>query len=149
MSILLQRLSELYPLVSALVSMGIAQVLKIFHFYFKEGSFNAQRMLSSGGMPSSHSAMVAAMTTAIGLQEGWYSGSFCICVVFSLVVVYDAAGVRRAAGKQAAVLNQIVEDVFEKGEFQSHKLTEFLGHTPLEVVVGVLLGIGIAFSLYY
>ena len=116
--------------------------------YLKEERLNFKILVSSGGMPSSHSAMVTSLTTAIGLQEGWTSSLFCVSCVFTLVVLYDAAGVRRAAGKQARILNQIVDDLF-KGEYRPGKLTELLGHTPLEVIVGFFLGIGIAFSLYY
>ncbi len=145
----LQFLLEVYPLVAGLVSVLLAQILKIVYYYIKEGSLNPKSLISTGGMPSSHAAMVTGLSMAVGLQEGWTSTLFCVCVIFSLVVLYDAAGIRRAAGKQATVLNQVIEDVLQKGEFKPEKLSEFLGHTPLEVVVGSLLGIGIAFSLYY
>lgn len=141
-------LVALYPLVAAVVAMMVAQVLKIFYYYLKAARIDLKYVISSGGMPSSHAAMVSALSTAVGLKEGWESTSFCMAIVFSLVVLYDAAGVRRAAGKQAAILNQIIDDMFQ-GQFRSEKLSEFLGHTPLEVIVGALLGMGIAFSLYY
>lgn len=144
----LHYLVRLYPLVSALVGMLVAQVLKSVFIYIKEAQVNLNSLFSSGGMPSSHATMVSSLTTAIGLQVGWTSSLFCICVVFSLVVIYDAAGVRRAAGKQAAILNQILDDL-KIGKYSEGKLTELLGHTPLEVIAGILLGIGIAFSLYY
>jgi acid phosphatase family membrane protein YuiD len=139
---------ELYPLVAALVAMGVTQVVKAIYFYFVDEKLNFKHLFTAGGMPSSHSAMVSALSVAIGLQEGWTSSLFCMCIVFSLVVLYDATGVRQAVGRQAVLVNQIVDDMFA-GDFKTEKLTELLGHTPLEVVVGVFLGVGIAFTLYY
>ena len=139
---------DLYPLIAALISMTVAQIIKSVYFYFKDDRLNLRHLFTAGGMPSSHSAMVASLSTAVGLQEGWNSSLFCVCIVFSLVVLYDATGVRRAVGRQAAIVNQMVHD-FSHGNFKPKKLTELLGHTPAEVVVGVLLGIGIAFTLYY
>lgn len=140
---------QLYPLVSAVTAMLIAQLIKIMIFYINRGELEIKTLSASGGMPSSHSAIVGGLCTAIGLQDGWTSSTFCICVSFGLVILYDAAGVRRAAGQQAQILNQMIEDLFEKGRFRPTKLTELLGHTPIEVVVGTLLGIGVAFTLYY
>ncbi len=142
-------LVEMYPLVSGLVSLIVAQVLKVIYTYFRENRIDSHLLFSSGGMPSSHGAMVIGLTTAIGLQEGWTSALFCVSIVFSLIVLYDAAGIRRAAGLQAALLNQLAQDFFEKGEIKAEKLTELLGHTPFEVIIGSLLGVGVAFSLYY
>jgi uncharacterized protein len=139
---------ELYPLVAAVVSMTVAQVIKSVHSYLVSNKLDMRKVMTSGGMPSSHSAMVTALTVAIGLREGWLSSLFSISVVFSLIVLYDAAGVRRAVGKQGEILNQIMDDVL-KGEFKAQKVTQLLGHTPLEVIAGALLGAGIAFTLYY
>ncbi len=94
-------------------------------------------------MPSSHSALVTALTTGLGIQEGFDSAIFALAVVFSLVVMYDAAGVRRAAGKQARVLNAIIEDL-NRRQLHPERLRELLGHTPFEVLVGALLGIIVA-----
>ena len=99
-------------------------------------------------MPSSHSAMVAALSMAIGLQDGFGTSLFAIAVAFTMIVLYDAAGVRRAAGKQAKVLNVIISDFVDSKKFQGEKLKELLGHTPMEVVAGLGLGILIAFLLY-
>jgi uncharacterized protein len=140
---------DLYPLVAALVSMFVSQIIKIIYFYLKNNKMDFRKMMTSGGLPSSHSALVAALTTSVGLQEGWVSPLFSACVVFSLIVIYDAAGVRRAVGKQAEVLNHIIDDYVQRGEFKSQKMTQLLGHTPFEVLVGILLGIGIAFTLFY
>jgi len=142
-------LTEIYPLVAGLTSMLVGQLLKILFTYLNQGKVSLRKFSSSGGMPSSHAAMVTGLSTAIGLQDGWTSSTFCICVILSLVILYDAAGVRRAAGKQAAILNQMVEDLFERGDFKVERLSELIGHTPSEVLVGALLGAGIAFTLYY
>ena len=92
-------------------------------------------------MPSSHSASVAALSTAVGLQEGFTSALFGVTLYFSLIVMYDAAGLRRNAGKQASVLNRLIERHFKDPEHEAQKLMELLGHTPFEVFVGASLGI--------
>ena len=92
-------------------------------------------------MPSSHSASVAALSTAVGLQEGYGSALFAVTLYFSLIVMYDAAGLRRAAGKQAAVLNRLIERHFQHPQDDTQRLMELLGHTPFEVLVGGLLGV--------
>ena len=142
-------LTELYPLVAAVVAMLVSQILKTIIYALKKETVELKTIGSTGGMPSSHSALVGALSTAVGLKDGWTSTTFCICVAFSLVVLYDAAGVRRAVGKQAKILNQMIEEVMKTGQFKSGRLYELLGHTPLEVIVGTLLGIGIGFTLYY
>ena len=142
-------LYELYPLVAGVMSMIMTQVLKAIFCYLSLGYLDSKKIFSSGGMPSSHSSLVCSLTTAIGLKEGFTSSSFCICVVFSMIVLYDAAGVRQLVGKQAILLNQLLEDLLKKGEFKADKLSELLGHTPLEVLAGALLGMGVAFTLYY
>jgi len=96
----------------------------------------------AGGMPSSHTACISSLATSIGVVEGFGSPVFALAAVFCFIVMYDAAGVRRAAGKQAAVLNKIIETDGEKINVQE-KLVELLGHSPFEVFVGVLVGIGI------
>ncbi len=91
-------------------------------------------------MPSSHAASVAALSTAVGMEEGFRSTMFGVTLFFSLIVMYDAAGLRRAAGRQAEVLNRLIEEHFEHPERGAQKLMELLGHTPLEVLAGALLG---------
>ncbi|MFC1517049.1 divergent PAP2 family protein [Candidatus Margulisiibacteriota bacterium] len=137
-----------YPLISALVAMLLAQILKLFYYLRKEKKINFRYLVQAGGMPSSHSAMVISLATAIGLQEGWGSSFFAIAVIFASIVLYDAAGVRRAAGKQAKILNVIMTDLFDYGKFHGEKLKEFLGHTPMEVIAGIVLGMIVAFVLY-
>ena len=117
----------------------LAQFIKIFTG--KEKRIDFSRIAMSGGMPSSHSSFVTSLSTLVGMDRGFDSVEFAICVVFALIVMYDASGVRRAVGKQAEILNQIVDDFFH-GKFDQHKkLKELVGHTPKEVLFGALLGI--------
>lgn len=117
------------------------QVLKFIFDLILHKKANFKRLYGSGGMPSSHSALVMSITTVAGLVEGFDSIAFAACFVFSMIVMYDAAGVRRAAGKQASILNKILETPgLTTGEVQE-KLIEALGHTPIQVFVGAILGI--------
>ena len=109
--------------------------------FFTGGPINLRRFVETGGMPSSHSAAVAALTTAVGIQEGFTSALFGVTLYFSLIIMYDAAGLRRAAGRQAIVLNRLVERHFQHPEGDTQKLMELLGHTPFEVFVGASLGV--------
>ena len=105
---------------------------------------NFRRFVETGGMPSSHAASVAALTTTVGLTEGLLSSIFGVTLFFSLIVCYDAAGLRRAAGQQARLLNRIVAETAGDRAKDERKLFELLGHTPFEVLVGALIGIGAA-----
>lgn len=123
----------------------IAQVLKVIFVFLQRKKLDFRRLVGSGGMPSSHSSFTVALAMSVGFKCGFSSIEFAICVCFALVVMYDAAGVRRSAGQQARILNKIVEE-WERGDF-SHtetKLKELLGHTPVEVVAGAILGAVIA-----
>ena len=102
---------------------------------------NVKRIMGAGGMPSSHSAVVTSLAVLIGKENGFDSGLFALAVVFAFVVMYDAAGVRRAAGKQAAVLNKILATPGMTSVEVQEKLVEFLGHTPVQVFVGAAIGI--------
>jgi len=95
-------------------------------------------------MPSSHSAFASALAVAVGLDMGFESPTFALALGFALIVMYDAAGIRRAAGKQAAVLNQIVDELFHSGRLPEGRLRELLGHTPIEVLVGAALGVAVS-----
>ena len=117
------------------------QAYKGFAAFFDTGRWNLRRFVETGGMPSSHSASVAALSTAVGLQEGFGSALFGVTLYFSLVVMYDAAGLRRAAGKHASVLNRLIEGHVRQPQDDSQRLMELLGHTPFEVLVGGLLGV--------
>ena len=108
-----------------------------------------KRFLGSGGMPSSHAAMVTSLSTSIALTEGLESSIFALSVIFSAVVMYDAAGVRRAAGKQAACLNKIIMDLYKQDlQEAGGRLKELLGHTPLQVFVGAIFGIVYAYYVH-
>lgn len=124
----------------------VVQCTKIVIELIKNKKLNLRRIVGSGGMPSSHSAFVCSLATAIGITEGVSSPLFAMAVALSAIVMYDAAGVRRAAGKQAKILNQIIESEGENIDVHE-KLIELLGHTPLEVYVGAFVGIVMAFLL--
>lgn len=133
-------------LISALIGWCVAQILKTgIHMYFTK-AFVAERLVGSGGMPSSHSSTVCALATATGISYGLGSFEFAITTIFAIVVMYDAIGVRRETGIQAKVLNEMM-DLFanmNKNLTVADKLKEFVGHTPLQVLMGALLGILIA-----
>lgn len=134
---------------AAIIAWFIAQTLKVFHTLIIHKKFNISRFVGSGGMPSSHSALVTALTTAIGLTHGFDSGLFALSLCFSLVVMYDAAGVRNAVGKQAVILNKMIEDLQTKKnkglvKESENRLKELIGHTPIEVFAGAILGIVVA-----
>ncbi len=132
-------------LVTALIAWLIAQVMKMIIVLIKDRKVNFERLVGSGGMPSSHSALVVSLAAAIGLTEGFDSPLFALSTVFALVVMYDAAGVRRAAGQQAAILNKIIDSLVKSDFSRTEKrLKELLGHTPVQVFAGALLGIAVA-----
>jgi len=119
----------------------IAQVTKVALVSVRQRRLNLRVLAETGGMPSSHAAIVMGLTSAIGRLNGVASASFAVALIFSFVVMYDAAGVRRAAGRQAAVLNRVVEDLVHMRGIQEDRLRELLGHTPFEVLVGAVLGV--------
>lgn len=117
------------------------QLFKLIYDLVTTKKFNFKRILGAGGMPSSHSAVVTSLATMIGLNQGIDSPIFAISVIFAFVVMYDASGVRRAAGKQAKILNEIVQTPGLSGIEVTEKLQEALGHTPTQVIVGAFIGI--------
>jgi len=129
---------------SAVTSWLIAQIIKIIIELFRTKKFKLSLILSSGGMPSSHTSFIIALAVSVGFQEGFDSVLFAIAGAISLVVMYDAQGVRRAAGKQAAIINTMLENIENTGIKVDKKLKELLGHSPIEVVFGAILGIIIA-----
>ena len=122
------------------------QIFKLLADCIVNRRINFRRFVETGGMPSSHSAVVTSIMTAIGLSEGFSSPMFAISFVFSFIVMYDAAGVRRAAGKQAAILNQLIYSKQVKVD-TNEKLKELLGHTPIQVFVGALYGIIVGYLM--
>ena len=141
-----EELGSNQVLVSSIVGWTVAQVLKTIIDLSLNKSFSAERLVGSGGMPSSHSATVCALTTSAGLVYGVGSFQFAICFVLASVVMYDAMGVRREAAKQAKLLNLILEQDFFKldNEAFQQRLKELIGHTPLQVLAGAILGIIVA-----
>ena len=128
----------------SLISWFVAQALKVIISIGKEKKINLYRFVGSGGMPSSHSALVMGLSTAIGLKNGWTSDAYAIALAFSIIVMYDASGVRRAVGKQAIILNQFIKDWHKLKPIKEKQLKELIGHTPIEVFVGGIIGILIA-----
>lgn len=129
-----------YIIVPFLVWFGI-QLFKFIYDLVKSKKFNFKRLMQAGGMPSSHSGVVVSLTTMIGKNGGINSPLFAVALIFSFIVMYDAAGVRRAAGKQAKLLNKIVETPGLTGLQVSERLVEVLGHTPVQVIVGAAIGV--------
>ncbi len=124
----------------------IAQILKFLGYLIVHRKVNFKLLLTTGGMPSSHSAGVVGLSTMIGFLTGFGSIEFAIATGYSLVVMYDAAGLRRSAGKMAATLNKMMDDLYEHRQTHpAERLKELLGHTPMEVFFGALLGIIIAY----
>ena len=117
------------------------QLFKLIYDLVTTKKFNFKRILGAGGMPSSHSAVVTCLATLVGKSQGVNTPIFAISVIFAFVVMYDAAGVRRAAGKQAKLLNKIIETPGLTGVEVQEKLVEGLGHTPFQVIVGAIIGI--------
>lgn len=130
-------------LFTAFLGWFIAQLLKMIFVLMHDRKLDWTRMIGSGGMPSSHSAFVTSLAMSVGLKDGFYSTTFAIAVVFAMVVMYDAAGIRRAAGQQAQVLNRLIEQ-WNNSETREKQLKELLGHTPVEVFAGAVLGVIIA-----
>jgi acid phosphatase family membrane protein YuiD len=133
----------MHYILPALVAWAIAQVTKVALTSISQRRLNLRVLAEMGGMPSSHAALVMGLTAAVGRVDGLGSAPFAIALIFSVVVMYDAQGVRRAAGRQAAVLNRLVEDLVHMRGIQEDRLRELLGHTPFEVLVGAALGVAV------
>ena len=131
------------------IAWGIAQVSKVITDSVLTRRLNVRRLATAGGMPSSHTALVIALTTVIGRLQGLQAPLFALSLLFSLVVMYDATGVRRAAGQQAMILNRLLDDLFIAHQgIRQERLRELLGHTPIEVFAGGALGVivGLVFT---
>jgi acid phosphatase family membrane protein YuiD len=131
-----------------LSSWVIAQSIKVVTGVIQEKKFDFRWFVGTGGMPSSHSAGASCLATAVGINYGFDSVYFALAAAFTIVVMFDAQGVRRATGRQARILNRIMEDIYWKGKIREGRLRELVGHTPLEVIMGFLLGILIAVIAY-
>ena len=148
MSFVYDLLSNI-PLVTGSLAFLISQVSKVVIYYFKDKKLDLTHFLEAAGMPSTHSAMSTAMTLMIGLKDGFASTYFAIAAVLTIIVMYDAMGVRFAAGQQAVVLNKIIEDMYSEKISEKEKMKELIGHTPVEVFVGGLLGLAVALIVYF
>jgi acid phosphatase family membrane protein YuiD len=136
------------PLVHALLCGFLVQLSKVLTFLLREKKINVRRLVETGGMPSSHAASVCALSTCVGLREGIGSVLFQVVLFFSLIVMYDAAGLRRAAGRQATLLNRILHEHIQLPGPPHERLRELLGHTPIEVLVGAMIGVLFSLAIY-
>ena len=139
-----------HALMTALTAWLLAQVLKPPVEYLRRGRWNWGFLLSAGGMPSSHSALMVGATLGIGLHDGFGSGLFAIAVAITMIVIYDAAGVRREAGRHAEKINILFAELLSGHPISENQLREVLGHTPLEVTGGIILGtvVSLAYWLF-
>ncbi|MFY0544743.1 divergent PAP2 family protein [Brevibacillus sp. H7] len=148
-----------FPLWAALLAIGIAQFIKIPLHFIATRTWQWSLLFSTGGMPSSHSSAVTALSTAVGIREGFTSSTFAIAAIIGVIVMFDAAGVRRHAGMQAVVLNKLVDEFnhllegmktfkVKQSQEKAKKLKELLGHQPIEVLIGGWLGVMVALLLH-
>jgi acid phosphatase family membrane protein YuiD len=136
-------------LIAALSAWALAQILKLPIDYYNTRSWNWSLLLRAGGMPSSQSALVTATAHATGRVRGFDTATFALAVALAMIVIYDATGIRRQAGKHAKIINAMIKDILEGHALRSQEqLREVLGHSPLEALVGFLLGLGIAQLMY-
>ncbi|NQT06091.1 MAG: divergent PAP2 family protein [Candidatus Omnitrophica bacterium] len=126
----------------------LAQTLKVLLGAVREKRFNFMWFVGTGGMPSSHAAGITALASTIGLYAGFNTPIFALALFFTIVVLFDAQGVRRASGTQAQILNRILDDIYWKKKIQEDRLKELLGHTPIEVFAGVAIGVFVSLLCY-
>ena len=129
---------------TTLASWVIAQSIKVSLGVIQEKKFDFRWFVGTGGMPSSHAAGASCLAAAIGMDYGFGSAYFALAASFAIVVMFDAQGVRRSSGRQARILNKIMDDIYWKGKIHEGRLRELIGHTPIEVIAGFLLGVTIA-----
>lgn len=126
----------------------LAQATKIICLLVQNRRINLRHLMSPGGMPSAHSTMAGALVTSVALCNGTSGTLFAVTLAFALVVMFDAQSVRRAAGLQAGILNQMLDELFKEHRFSEQKMIELLGHTPLEVFIGLVMGILVAMMVH-
>ena len=141
--------SETRAYLAVILSWVLAQTTKVIRGVIKEKRLDFRWFLNTGGMPSSHSAAVSSLTTVVGLYYGFGTIPFGITLVYSLIIMFDAAGVRRNVGRQAIILNKIVDEMSKGKQVEEKRLKELLGHTPTEVFMGAFLGIILSFIICY
>ena len=140
MSTVLKAWGANQAFMSWLIACIIAQIIKIVLGVVRTNRFDFRWLLDTGGMPSTHAAGVTALSIAIGLQLGFNSPVFAVAAAFTVVTLFDAQGVRRWSGRQAQVLNRMIEDIYFKRRIQEERLKELLGHTPIQVLAGMGIG---------
>lgn len=126
----------------------LAQVIKFIVAYFKNRRVDLRRLIEPGGMPSSHCSAVATLSTTVGLVFGFDSTLFAVTVFFGFVIIYEATGLRRVVGEQAEALNKLIDAVYKKEKLPNQRLHVLLGHTPLEVLLGIIMGILFALAFF-
>lgn len=131
-------------LMTTLSAWFIAQSIKVTFGVLRQKRFDFRWFVGTGGMPSSHAAGASCLATAIALEYGFNSVYFALAASFAIVVMFDAQGVRHSTGKQAQILNRIMDDIYWQGRIQENRLRELMGHTPVEVIIGFLLGVMVA-----
>ena len=136
-------------LVITLSVWALAQTIKVFLGVIREKRFNFKWFIGTGGMPSSHAAGATALATTCGMYLGFNTPLFALAVVFAMVTMFDAQGVRRETGQQAEILNKILEDIYWKGKIETQRLAELIGHTPIQVFIGSLIGLVLSLLLYH
>ena len=136
-------------LIAGFLSWGIAQLIKVPWIYFSSGKLDWVLLLRAGGMPSSHSALVASVAHATGLFVGFSTPLFALALTLAVIVIYDATGIRRQAGMHAEFINRILRDMVKGKITKESQLREVLGHTPLEALAGTLLGIAVAQVIWF
>ena len=138
-----------FPEVRAFIAVAsawiLAQSIKVMREIIRRKRFNLKWLLDTGGMPSAHSATVSCLATVTGLYYGFGSMPFLLVLIFTIIIMFDATGVRRNVGRQARILNKMLDDLYEKGQVAEQRLKELLGHTPVEVFAGAFLGILIGY----
>lgn len=133
-----------HVLMVTLLAWAIAQTLKVALGVLRTKKFDFRWFIGTGGMPSAHAAGSSALAVVIGLDYGFDTAFFALAAVFAIVTMFDAQGVRRSTGKQAALLNKVLDDIYWKGKIEEARLKELIGHTPIEVVMGSIIGILLA-----
>ena len=133
-----------YTFKITIIAWFFAQCIKVALGIVKQKKFDFRWFIGTGGMPSSHAAGASALAVSCGLSYGFDSPIFTLAVVFAIVTMFDAQGVRRYTGKQAQILNKILDDIYWQGRVEEHRLKELIGHTPFQVLIGALIGITIA-----
>jgi hypothetical protein len=137
-----------HVLISALIAWSLAQIVKIPMEYLHTGKWNWALLFRAGGMPSSHSALITATAHSIGLIYGFNTAAYALAFVSAMIVIYDATGIRRQAGKHAEIINAMINDLATGHPLREEQLREVLGHTPMEAVGGLLWGLGVAQIMY-